>query len=438
MVRGPTAVRAAGRRHPHARSRRRSSPPTPRRSAPSRSRSRRSGSRTRATAVPAFAPPSPTLAAGAYDWVVFTSPNGVERTFDRRSPTPGPFGRRSPPSDRAPRPRSPHATVVADLVPGALRRRGSARRVPRRAPGGGRVLLARAAVARDVLPDGLRAKGWSVDVVEAYRTVPADADPGAARPGRGRRRRHVHLELDRRAVPRRSPADRVPPVVACIGPVTAETARRRGPHGRRRGRGPHHRRPRRRPRRPLLVDRRARLRLRRPRPRHRDVLVRRPSPPSSPPTARRSTGRGGSTRSSVRREHPHWSVFLDERATVPIDDLEARVKADRLAHHHALVAEEIVRPGRRRAPRRGGRRPVCRARSRRARPTTGSTATSTGSVCSTASRRSGAGDDVAPGRTKPAPDIFLAACAALGADPAGAVALEDSPNGVAGRRRGRA
>lgn len=42
-------------------------------------------------------------------------------------------------------------------------------------PNGGarRVLVVRAAVARDVVPEGLEAKGWTVEVVEAYRTVPA-------------------------------------------------------------------------------------------------------------------------------------------------------------------------------------------------------------------------------------------------------------------------
>jgi len=35
---------------------------------------------------------------------------------------------------------------------------------------------------------------------------------------------------------------------------------------------------------------------------------------------------------------------------------------------------------------------------------------------------------------KPAPDVYLAACEALGADPAGSVALEDSPTGVAAAR----
>jgi uroporphyrinogen-III synthase len=41
---------------------------------------------------------------------------------------------------------------------------------------GQRVLLARAAVARDVIPDALRARGAMVDVVDAYRTViPAES-----------------------------------------------------------------------------------------------------------------------------------------------------------------------------------------------------------------------------------------------------------------------
>jgi pseudouridine-5'-monophosphatase len=44
------------------------------------------------------------------------------------------------------------------------------------------------------------------------------------------------------------------------------------------------------------------------------------------------------------------------------------------------------------------------------------------------------GDDARVGRPKPAPDIFLAAAGALGADPADCVVLEDSPFGVAGAR----
>jgi uroporphyrinogen-III synthase len=47
--------------------------------------------------------------------------------------------------------------------------------------GGGRVLLVRAAVARDVIPDALRARGATVDVVNAYRTVIAEESVTAVR-----------------------------------------------------------------------------------------------------------------------------------------------------------------------------------------------------------------------------------------------------------------
>jgi beta-phosphoglucomutase-like phosphatase (HAD superfamily) len=43
-----------------------------------------------------------------------------------------------------------------------------------------------------------------------------------------------------------------------------------------------------------------------------------------------------------------------------------------------------------------------------------------------------AGDEVA--RYKPAPDIYLEACSRIGVDPAGAIAFEDSPPGVAAAR----
>jgi uroporphyrinogen III methyltransferase/synthase len=91
------------------------------------------------------------------------------------------------------------------------------------------VLIARAAVARDVLPDGLARAGWKVDVVEAYRTGPA----GPHRPAL----------LDAAAaadiVTFTSPstverfveavgAARAPATVACIGPVTAAAARAAG------------------------------------------------------------------------------------------------------------------------------------------------------------------------------------------------------------------
>ncbi len=45
----------------------------------------------------------------------------------------------------------------------------------------GNILLARAAVARDVIPDALRAAGATVDVVDAYRNVMPEAAPSQLR-----------------------------------------------------------------------------------------------------------------------------------------------------------------------------------------------------------------------------------------------------------------
>jgi uroporphyrinogen-III synthase len=90
------------------------------------------------------------------------------------------------------------------------------------------VLLPRAAVARDVLPAGLRAKGWQVDVVVAYRTVPAR--PSAAALEAARRADAICFTSSSTVTNYLAVAgaDAVPPLVACIGPITAATARDAG------------------------------------------------------------------------------------------------------------------------------------------------------------------------------------------------------------------
>ena len=94
----------------------------------------------------------------------------------------------------------------------------------------GRVLLARAAVAREVLPDGLRAMGWRVDVVDAYRNVPVVPDELARRLVRDA---DIVTFTSASAVDNwvtAFGAEDVPPVVACIGPVTADAATAAGLH----------------------------------------------------------------------------------------------------------------------------------------------------------------------------------------------------------------
>ncbi len=79
-----------------------------------------------------------------------------------------------------------------------------------------------------MLPDGLTAKGWSVEVAEAYRTVPAEPSPEQLARIAGA---DIVTFTSSSTVERfleLAGHDAVPPVVACIGPVTAETARRHG------------------------------------------------------------------------------------------------------------------------------------------------------------------------------------------------------------------
>jgi uroporphyrinogen III methyltransferase/synthase len=168
---------------------------------------------------------------GEFEWVVVTSPNGADRLLgaveavggDARS-----FGRArvaaiGPGTAKALR----AGGIRADLVPeryvaeSLLDALGS--------PDGlGTVLLARAEVARDVLPDGLSAAGWTVEVVDAYRTVPATVSEAE---------RASVAAADIVTFTSSSTVERfveafgaaaVPPVVACIGPVTAATARSLG------------------------------------------------------------------------------------------------------------------------------------------------------------------------------------------------------------------
>jgi len=93
-----------------------------------------------------------------------------------------------------------------------------------------RVLLARAGAAREVLPDGLRAKGWLVDDVAAYDSRALELDAAStARAAAG----DIVTFTSASAVDRYVEAvglDAVPPIVACIGPITADAARDHGLH----------------------------------------------------------------------------------------------------------------------------------------------------------------------------------------------------------------
>ncbi|NTW28753.1 MAG: uroporphyrinogen-III synthase [Coriobacteriia bacterium] len=122
---------------------------------------------------------------GAFDWIVFSSANGVDALLARMhalgmEPT-ALSGRpklAAVGSATAERMRE-HGLEVA-LVPDDFRAEGLVEAfcslVAERAGARMRVLVARALEAREVLPEALREMGCEVDVVSTYRTVPVPPD----------------------------------------------------------------------------------------------------------------------------------------------------------------------------------------------------------------------------------------------------------------------
>lgn len=167
-----------------------------------------------------------------YDWVVFTSVNGVDVVFSRL------------PEQAA----LPRVAAIGPKTAAALRRRGvEPEFVPEEyiaesiMPGLGevrdrRVLLPRAEIARKALPEAIRAAGGQADEIAVYRTLPAQPDAAglaALKAGvdwitfTSPSTVENFVELVRR-----EGLDALhlagQPRIACIGPITERAARRAG------------------------------------------------------------------------------------------------------------------------------------------------------------------------------------------------------------------
>jgi uroporphyrinogen III methyltransferase/synthase len=171
-----------------------------------------------------------------YGWLVLTSANGVAALFDRGL-APAGLDSRALAGMRvaAIGPGTADALagrgIRADLVPPRFVAESLLDAFPDPARPGEPVLLARAEQARDVLPEGLAAKGFEVDVLPVYRTVraePAAEDLERVRAGAVDAITFTSSSTVANFCDLVGPLPEPPPLVVSIGPVTSTTARERG------------------------------------------------------------------------------------------------------------------------------------------------------------------------------------------------------------------
>jgi uroporphyrinogen III methyltransferase/synthase len=175
----------------------------------------------------------------SFDWVVLTSVNGVAMFFDRlrarRRDVRALHGARVAAVGSETAAALEGRGVLADVVPDEFRAEGVAAAMRTAGVAGTRILLARAAVAREILPQLLREAGAEVEEVASYATSLPPTDTRELRELLGARaidlvtftssstvRHFVELLGDEAAALLRG----VP--VGCIGPITADTARQAG------------------------------------------------------------------------------------------------------------------------------------------------------------------------------------------------------------------
>jgi uroporphyrinogen III methyltransferase/synthase len=183
------------------------------------------------------------LRAGAYAWVAFTSANGVDKTWnavagsgaDARAFGASKLAAIGPATARALESHGLRADLVAKEFVGESLARDMLEAV-RSSSSAPRILIPRAAKARDVVPEALRAVGCRVDVVPAYET---HAPPPESVQSLVRELEEGRLDIATFTssstvenfcdlLGSRAPELLGRVRVAAIGPVTAETARARG------------------------------------------------------------------------------------------------------------------------------------------------------------------------------------------------------------------
>ncbi len=172
-----------------------------------------------------------------YHWLIFTSANGVERFFARLFKS----GKDARALGYAKLAAIGSATaeklrqygLAADVIPQEYRAEGVVEALKGKLPPHAKILLPRAEEAREVLPDTLREMGAEVEVAPAYRTVCGQVDGEALaaelKEGRIDMVTFTSSSTVKNLVKIIGSAEALKGVkTACIGPVTADTAKSLG------------------------------------------------------------------------------------------------------------------------------------------------------------------------------------------------------------------
>jgi len=177
-----------------------------------------------------------------YDWLIFTSVNGVEPFLSRLRAADKTVVSLAKLNVGAIGPKTAKQLALAgmkvDLVPTRYQAEGILDLLDPEMMRGKRVLIPRAVKARDVLPETLRNWGASVDVVEAYRTIAPTGDFSAVRLLLRQGKVDLISFTSSSTVSNFSQLfDGAKlseilgnTVVACIGPITAKTVEELGGH----------------------------------------------------------------------------------------------------------------------------------------------------------------------------------------------------------------
>ena len=172
-----------------------------------------------------------------YHWLIFTSANGVGRFFARLFKA-GKDARalgyaKIAAIGSATAEKLKQYGIVADVIPQEYRAEGVIEAMKGKLPPHAKILLPRAEEAREILPEKLREMGAEVEVAPAYRTVCGDVDSEALVS------ELINGEIDVVTFTSSSTVKNLVNIIgsvdflkdvktACIGPVTADTAKSLG------------------------------------------------------------------------------------------------------------------------------------------------------------------------------------------------------------------